>query len=82
MVKGVKDIELIPPELDAEGRYALRMKNATSTPEQSDNHPSRMIDLTLLETNNHEWAEKNFGLEAALGNIYRELDEQMNMSEV
>ena len=78
---GVKDIELIPPELDAEGRYALRMKNAgTSTLNKVTTILPGMIDSTLLETNNHEWVEKNFGLEAALGNIYRELDEQMNMS--
>ena len=36
--------------------------------------------MSLLETNNHAWIEKNFGLEAALGNVYRELDSQMNMS--
>ena len=57
------------------------MKNAgTSTLNKVTTILPGMIDSTLLETNNHEWVEKNFGLEAALGNIYRELDEQMNMS--
>ena len=34
----------------------------------------------MLETNNHQWVEKNFGLEAAIGNLYEELDFQMNLT--
>jgi len=40
-----------------------------------------MVDLSLLETNNHRWIEKNFGLEAALANVYKELDNQMNITD-
>jgi DNA-directed RNA polymerase subunit A" len=36
------------------------------------------IDLDLIETNNHQWVYNNYGLEAALQNIYKEIDVQMN----
>lgn len=39
------------------------------------------VDVTLIETNNHDWVYRNYGLEAALHNIYTELDYQMNITE-
>ncbi len=76
---GVNNIELIQPEKDAYGRYAITMRAAQDSllNTLSTLFPS-LLDRSLLETNNHRWIEKKFGLEAALGNVYRELDMQMN----
>ena len=78
---GVRNIELLQPETDSYNRYSIAIKaaNAAMLNNLSTLFPG-MLDMSLLETNNHAWVEKNFGLEAALGNVYRELDSQMNMS--
>ena len=76
---GVRSLELVQPEKDAYGRYAITIKAAGKSMlnDVAKLFPG-LIDASLLETNNHEWVETNFGLEAALGNLYRELDSQMN----
>ena len=38
------------------------------------------LDLDLLETNNHNWVYKTYGLECALQNVYDEIDYQMNLA--
>ena len=78
---GVRNIELLQPETDSYNRYSIKIKaaNTAMLNNLSTLFPG-MLDMSLLETNNHGWVEKNFGLEAALGNVYRELDSQMNMS--
>ena len=77
---GVRNIELVQPEKDAYGRYSITMRSDSRSllNTLSTLFPS-LLDMSLLETNNHKWIEEKFGLEAALGNLYRELDEQMNM---
>ena len=80
-IAGVRDIQLGQPETDAYGRFHIVMQAASASllNTLSKLFPG-LLDMSLLETNNHVWIEKNFGLEAALGNVYRELDSQMNMS--
>ena len=78
-VKGVVDIEYIPPEKDDYQRHCLRILSSSNdllkkVTKKLDVH----IDLDLIETNNHQWVYSNYGLEAALQNIYKELDVQMN----
>jgi DNA-directed RNA polymerase subunit A" len=78
-VKGVVDIEYIPPEKDEYQRHSLRILSSSNellnkVTKKLDVH----IDLDLIETNNHQWVYNNYGLEAALQNIYKELDVQMN----
>ena len=78
-VKGVVDIEYIPPEKDDYQRHSLRILSSSNdllkkVTDKLDVH----IDLDLIETNNHQWVYNNYGLEAALQNIYKEIDVQMN----
>ena len=76
----VNNIELVGPNDDE--RYQIKILSSSKSMLDTivDVFPS-MIDLSLLETNNHRWIEKNFGLEAALANVYKELDYQMNITD-
>ena len=77
-VAGVTSIELSQNE---ESRWVLTMKSAESKLlDTVVDTFAGMVDLSMLETNNHQWVEKNFGLEAAIGNLYEELDFQMNLT--
>ena len=73
---GVNNISLE----EEKGRWRLAMKAASDSLLDSLHIFSSMLDLSLLETNNHQWVEKKFGLEAAMHNIYNELDFQMNLT--
>ena len=73
---GVNNISLE----EEKGRWRLAMKAASDSLLDSLDRFSSMLDLSLLETNNHQWVEKKFGLEAAMHNIYNELDFQMNLT--
>ena len=80
---GIADVTNITLEFDKDDeRYKIKILAASSSMLNTivDVFPS-MVDLSLLETNNHRWVEKKFGLEAALGNIYKELDYQMNLTD-
>ena len=80
-IAGVREIQLGQPETDAYGRFFITMQAAsTSLLNTLSKLFPGLLDASLMETNNHDWIEKNFGLEAALGNVYGELDSQMNMS--
>ena len=73
------DIEYIPPEKDDYQRHSLRILSSSN--DLLNKLTSKLgvhIDLDLIETNNHQWVYNNYGLEAALQNIYKELDVQMN----
>ncbi len=78
-VKDVVDIEYIPPEKDDYQRHSLRILSSSN--DLLNKLTTKLgvhIDLDLIETNNHQWVYNNYGLEAALQNIYKELDVQMN----
>jgi DNA-directed RNA polymerase subunit A' len=79
-IGNVTNIELVEPDKDE--RYKIKILSSSEGMLDTivDVFPS-MVDLSLLETNNHQWIEKNFGLEAALANLYKELDYQMNITE-
>lgn len=81
-IGSVTDITLHTPEEDEEfGRYYLRILSANKALLNTTVKVfSNMLDLSLMETNNHGWIYSKFGLEAALGNIYKELDYQMNLA--
>ena len=78
-IKGVIDIEYIPPNKNPHQRHCLRILSSNdellkTIVEKLELH----VDLDLLETNNHGWVYRNYGLEAALYNVYSEIDLQMN----
>lgn len=77
-ISGVKKIELLQPETD--GRYGIKMLSANK---DMLNRVVKLFGNKLdeLATNNHQWVEDKYGLEAALANIYKELDFQMNLTE-
>jgi hypothetical protein len=78
-VKGVVDIEYIQPEKDDYQRHSLRiLSSSNELLKKVTNKLDVHIDLDLIETNNHQWVYNNYGLEAALQNIYKEIDVQMN----
>lgn len=78
-IKGVIDIEYIPPKDDKYQRHCLRILSATDNLLREISKELELhVDLDLLETNNHRWVYRNYGLEAALQNVYTELDVQMN----
>jgi len=81
-IGSVTNIELHQPEDDTEfGRYYLRILSANKALLNTTVKVfSNLLDLSLMETNNHGWIYSRFGLEAALGNIYKELDYQMNLA--
>ena len=77
-IGGVSSIELSQND---EGRWVLTIKSAENKLlDTVVDKFAGMLDLSMLETNNHQWVEKNFGLEAAIGNLYEELDFQMNLT--
>jgi DNA-directed RNA polymerase subunit A' len=77
-IGGVSSIELSQND---EGRWVLTIKSAENKLlDTVVDTFAGMLDLSMLETNNHHWVEKNFGLEAAIGNLYEELDFQMNLT--
>lgn len=78
-IKDVIDIEVFSKEDDKFGRHGLRILSASQVLlETLGESLEKDIDLDLIETNNHLWIYKKYGLEAALFNIYNELDNQMN----
>ena len=81
-IGSVTNIELHTPEDDTEfGRYYLRVLSANNALLNTTVKVfSNLLDLSLMETNNHGWIYSKFGLEAALSNIYKELDYQMNLA--
>jgi hypothetical protein len=81
-IGSVTNIELHTPEEDEEfGRHYLLILSSNKTLLNTVVKVfSNILDLPLMETNNHGWIYENFGLEAALGNIYKELDYQMNLA--
>mgnify|MGYP001180457034 CR=1 FL=1 len=76
-ISGVRNIELLQPGTD--GRYGIRMLSANK---DMLNRVVKLFGNKLdeLETNNHHWVAQKYGLEAALANIYKELDFQMNLT--
>ena len=61
-------------------RYSLVINSSSNTLLKLISQDlNQYFDLSLIETTNHGWIYKNFGLEAALRNIYDELNEQMNL---
>jgi DNA-directed RNA polymerase subunit A' len=80
-IGSVTNIELHAPEEDTFGRYYLRILSANKALLDTVVKVfSNLLDLPLMETNNHGWVYSNFGLEAALGNIYKDIDYQMNLA--
>jgi DNA-directed RNA polymerase subunit A' len=80
-IGSVTNIELGSPEDDEFERYYLRIISSNKALLNTVVEIfSNLLDLPLLETNNHGWIYDNFGLEAALGNIYKEIDYQMNLA--
>ncbi len=80
-IGSVTNIELHTPEEDEFGRHYLLILSSNKTLLNTVVKVfSNILDLPLMETNNHGWIYSNFGLEAALGNIYKELDYQMNLA--
>ena len=78
-IGGVTNIQL---KEDANNRRFLEIKGAENELlDAAVKNFSGMVDLSMLETNNHQWVEKNFGVEAAVQNLYNELDFQMNLTE-
>lgn len=78
---GIAGLDNIVLERDEEKeRWKLIIKAASNSLLNTVKEFSGMLDLSLLETNNHQWIEKNFGLEAAIYNLYEELDFQMNLT--
>ena len=81
-IGSVTNIELRSPEEDDDfGRYHLRILSANRALLNTVVKVfSKLLDLPLLETNNHGWIDDKLGLEAALANIYKDLDYQMNLA--
>ncbi len=81
-IGSVTNIAMHPPEEDLQfGRYYLRVLSANKALlDTATKVFSNILDLPLTETNNHGWIYSKFGLEAALSNIYKELDYQMNLA--
>jgi DNA-directed RNA polymerase subunit A' len=78
-IAGVTNIEL--SENTEKQRWMLTIKSASGDLLETIIHTfAGILDLSMLETNNHRWIERNFGLEAAIANVYDELDFQMNLT--
>lgn len=83
-IRNVLQINIREPEHEINeehGRWSLEILSVNPEFLSTLVSLSNYVDVTLLETNNHEWVYKNYGLEAALHNIYTELDYQMNITE-
>ena len=80
-IKEVTKIAVRPPDVDKYNRYHLEVFSVNNAFLSHVLDLHEYFDLDLMETNNHYWVFVNFGLEAALENIYNELDYQMNLTE-
>ena len=78
-VKGVIDIQYLDPTTNAHQRHSLRILSSTNDLLNKIIGKLELhLDIDLLETNNHGWVYQNYGIEAALQNVYSEIDVQMN----